>query len=95
LFMFLQDGSWGRHNRNLQRWSLWLQSNVIYSHCFFYHQICFHNLVVLFQCDVWSAGITLIELAEMQPPYHEMSPMRVLFKIPKAEPPALKHPRQW
>ncbi|XP_046850058.1 serine/threonine-protein kinase 10-like [Xenia sp. Carnegie-2017] len=48
-----------------------------------------------YKCDVWSAGITLIELAETQPPYHEMSPMRVLFKIPKAEPPSLKQPRIW
>ena len=28
------------------------------------------------RADVWSLGITLIEFAEMQPPNHEMHPMR-------------------
>ena len=32
--------------------------------------------------DIWSLGISLIEFAQMEPPYHEMSPMRVrLFYI--------------
>eukprot|EP00117_Sycon_ciliatum_P009942 scpid22636/ scgid12036/ Serine/threonine-protein kinase 10 len=48
-----------------------------------------------YRADIWSAGITLIELADMQPPYHEMHPMRVLFKIPKAEPPRLVAPSRW
>ena len=34
-----------------------------------------------FKVDIWSLGITLIEFAQMEPPYHEMSPMRVLLKI--------------
>ena len=47
------------------------------------------------KCDVWSFGITLIEIAEMEPPHHDMNPVRVLLKIPKAEPPTLKEPELW
>lgn len=47
------------------------------------------------KADVWSAGITLIELAEMNPPYHEMTPMRVLLKITKSPPPTLSQPSSW
>ncbi|XP_017016959.1 serine/threonine-protein kinase 10 isoform X3 [Drosophila kikkawai] len=45
--------------------------------------------------DVWSLGITLIELAQMEPPNSEMSPMRVLLKIQKSEPPKLEQPTRW
>lgn len=48
-----------------------------------------------FKVDIWSLGITLIEFAQMEPPNHEMSPMRVLLKIQKSEPPKLEHPGKW
>ncbi|XP_076146082.1 STE20-like kinase b [Alosa pseudoharengus] len=48
-----------------------------------------------FKADVWSLGITLIELAQVEPPNHEMNPMRVLLKIAKAEPPTLMQPSKW
>mmetsp|Transcript_20452 Transcript_20452/g.53218 ORF Transcript_20452/g.53218 Transcript_20452/m.53218 type:complete len:855 (-) Transcript_20452:1536-4100(-) len=47
------------------------------------------------KADVWSFGITLIEFAEMSPPYHDMHPMRVLFKVPKAAPPELTDRAKW
>ncbi|EDV22887.1 uncharacterized protein TRIADDRAFT_28410 [Trichoplax adhaerens] len=47
------------------------------------------------QADIWSLGITLIELAESQPPYAEMQPTRVLFKIVRAEPPILASNTKW
>ncbi|OQV14105.1 STE20-like serine/threonine-protein kinase [Hypsibius exemplaris] len=48
-----------------------------------------------YKADIWSFGITLIEMAEMDPPNHEMSPMRVLIRIQKADPPKLKHADKW
>ncbi|XP_072749225.1 myosin-IIIb isoform X1 [Anoplolepis gracilipes] len=44
------------------------------------------------RCDVWSIGITAIELAEGDPPLSELHPMRALFQIPRNPPPSLKNP---
>ncbi|CAH0552881.1 unnamed protein product [Brassicogethes aeneus] len=48
-----------------------------------------------YKVDIWSMGITLIELAQTEPPNHEMSPLRVLLKIQKSEPPKLEQPSKW
>ncbi|KFB46475.1 myosin iii [Anopheles sinensis] len=47
------------------------------------------------RCDVWSIGITAIELAEGDPPLCELHPMRALFQIPRNPPPKLAHPEQY
>ncbi|CAF1290704.1 unnamed protein product, partial [Didymodactylos carnosus] len=47
------------------------------------------------RCDIWSLGITAVELAEGQPPLSHIHPSKALFDIPRNPPPSLQNTSLW
>nr|XP_045621607.1 neither inactivation nor afterpotential protein C-like isoform X2 [Procambarus clarkii] len=47
------------------------------------------------RCDVWSLGITAIELADGDPPYADIHPVRAIFQVVRNPPPTLKRSSHW
>jgi serine/threonine protein kinase len=47
------------------------------------------------RADVWSLGITVIEMAEGQPPHANLHPLRAIFVIPTKPAPTLADPDVW
>jgi len=47
------------------------------------------------RADIWSIGISAIEMAEMIPPQSHIHPMRVIWKIIRDPPPRLKDKQNW
>jgi len=47
------------------------------------------------KADIWSLGITCIEMAEMKPPFFNIPPMQAMVKIASSLPPRLQNPTKW
>jgi len=47
------------------------------------------------RADVWSLGITCIEMAEGAPPHANLNPLRAIFLIPSKPAPTLADPDNW
>ncbi len=48
-----------------------------------------------FAADIWSVGITAIELAEGEAPYSNLPAMKVMLNILKGPPPSLSKHEKW
>eukprot|EP01124_Arcella_intermedia_P026713 TRINITY_DN5093_c0_g1_i1.p1 TRINITY_DN5093_c0_g1~~TRINITY_DN5093_c0_g1_i1.p1 ORF type:complete len:458 (-),score=105.64 TRINITY_DN5093_c0_g1_i1:1180-2553(-) len=46
------------------------------------------------RADIWSLGITMIEMIDGEPPMSEMNAYRVMMAIQKNDPPTVKNPKQ-
>jgi serine/threonine kinase 4 len=48
-----------------------------------------------FKTDIWSLGITALELAEGVPPYSHQHPYRAIFSIQSHPPQSPSEPKKW
>ena len=58
-----------------------------------------HNTYYIYSdgenADIWSLGITIIELAQGQPPHFDAKPLRAMYMIASKPAPKLKEESKW
>eukprot|EP01098_Paradermamoeba_levis_P012581 TRINITY_DN5538_c0_g2_i5.p1 TRINITY_DN5538_c0_g2~~TRINITY_DN5538_c0_g2_i5.p1 ORF type:complete len:475 (+),score=107.02 TRINITY_DN5538_c0_g2_i5:130-1554(+) len=64
--------------------TLWMAPEVIKQTC-----------VDFKAADIWSLGVTAIEMAEKHPPHHDKPVLRAMYLITNSEPPTLKQTLKW
>ena len=47
------------------------------------------------KCDVWSLGVTMLEMSDNMVPLSDLQPMVALRQIPSRDPPTLREPDKW
>lgn len=45
--------------------------------------------------DIWSLGITILEMADGMPPNYGLNPIAAMFNIPRKPPPTFQKPENW
>ncbi|KAF3938471.1 PAK-2p27 [Dactylella cylindrospora] len=53
-------------------------------------EVILENQTYNYKADIWSLGITILEIANGHPPYHDQEPMRALLMIPRQPPSRLE-----